>query len=122
MSVSSVGRPAVSAPVGVRARPRSPRGAGGRCRCASWSTSAASATVSSQARGWSGTPVGRPLQRRGEQRLLHGVLAGVELPVPADQRAEDLRRELAQQVLDRASRAASLLRGGSSMIRRTSIG
>ena len=43
---------------------------------------------------------GRPLQRRGEQRLLYRVLAGVELAVPADQRGEDLRRALAQQVLD----------------------
>jgi hypothetical protein len=43
---------------------------------------------------------GWPLQRRREQRLLHGVLVGVELTVPADQRAQDLRRELAQQVLN----------------------
>jgi len=41
-----------------------------------------------------------PLQRRGEERLLHRVLGRVELPVPAHQRAENLRRELAQQVLD----------------------
>ena len=38
-------------------------------------------------------PVGRPLRGGGEQRLLHRVLAGVELAVAADQRAEDLRRE-----------------------------
>ena len=37
---------------------------------------------------------------RGEQRLLHGVLGGVEVAVPADERAEDLRRQRAQQVLD----------------------
>ena len=42
----------------------------------------------------------RPLGRGGEQRLLHSVLRGIEMPVPADQRAEDLRRKLAQQVLD----------------------
>ena len=41
-----------------------------------------------------------PLRRGGEQRLLHGVLARVEPAVPTDERAEDLRRELAQQVLD----------------------
>ena len=40
----------------------------------------------------------RPLDRRGEQRLLHGVLARVEAPVPADEDAEDLRRQRAQQV------------------------
>src|SRR5690606_5844974 len=43
-----------------------------------------------------------PLDGRGEEGLLDGVLAGVEgpVPVPADERAEDLRREGAQQVLD----------------------
>jgi len=43
----------------------------------------------------------RPLPRGGQQRLLHGVLGGVEVPVAAHHRAEDLRRQLAQQVLDR---------------------
>ena len=42
----------------------------------------------------------RPLHGGGEQRLLHGVLAGVELAVPANEHAEDLRRERTQQVLD----------------------
>jgi hypothetical protein len=41
-----------------------------------------------------------PLQRRREQCLLHGVLAGVELTVASHEYAEDLRRELAQQILD----------------------
>ena len=54
--------------------------------------------MTSQARGLSGTPSLRPLDRRGEQRLLHGVLARVEAPVPADEDAEDLRRQGAQQV------------------------
>ena len=45
-------------------------------------------------------PVGWPLQGRREQRLLAGVLAQVKLPVPAHQRAEDLRRQFPQQVLD----------------------
>jgi hypothetical protein len=38
---------------------------------------------------------------RGEKRLLDGVLGGVEIAVPANERAKDLRRQLAQQVLDR---------------------
>ena len=42
----------------------------------------------------------RPLDGGGQQRLLDGVLAGVELAVAPDERAEDLRRQLAQQVLD----------------------
>lgn len=41
-----------------------------------------------------------PLPGRREQRLLYGVLGRVEVPVPSDQRAEDLRRVPAQQVLD----------------------
>ena len=44
--------------------------------------------------------VARPLRGGREQRLLHRVLGGVEVPVAAHQRAEDLRRQLAQQVLD----------------------
>lgn len=47
-----------------------------------------------------GHPIGRPLQRRREQRLLHGVLASVELAVLAHQRTQDLRGELPQQVCD----------------------
>jgi hypothetical protein len=46
-----------------------------------------------------GYPVAGPLLRGGQQRLLDGVLAGVEVPVPAQQGGEDLRREFAQQVL-----------------------
>src|SRR5439155_26884529 len=42
----------------------------------------------------------RPVQGRREQRLLNGVLGGGEVAVPANERAEDLRRQLAQQVLD----------------------
>ena len=44
--------------------------------------------------------VSRPVQGGREQRLLDGVLGGVEVAVPANERAEDLRRQLAQQVLD----------------------
>jgi hypothetical protein len=47
-----------------------------------------------------GHTLGRPLQRGGQQRLLHGVLACVELAVAAQQDAEDLRRKPAQEALD----------------------
>ena len=47
-----------------------------------------------------GYPLGRPLQRGREQRLLDRVLGGAEVAVPADQRGEGLRRDLAQQTLD----------------------
>ena len=54
-----------------------------------------------QPAAWTGwDSVGRPLARGGEQRLLDGVLGEVEMPVSSCQRAEDLRREVAQQVLD----------------------
>ena len=49
-----------------------------------------------------------------------GVLARVELAVPAHQGGEDPRRALAQQALDPDCAVHSW--GGSSMIRRTSIG
>lgn len=42
----------------------------------------------------------RPLPGRREQRLLYGVLGGVEMAVAPDQRAEDLRRVAVQQALD----------------------
>lgn len=41
-----------------------------------------------------------PLLCCGEQGFLHGVLRGREVPVPAHQRAEDLRGVQPQQVLD----------------------
>ena len=44
--------------------------------------------------------VGRPLVGRGQQPLLDGVLARVELSVASNERAEDLRRQAAQQALD----------------------
>ena len=46
-----------------------------------------------------GHAAGGPGRGGGDDRLLHGVLALLELPVPADEHAEDLRRQLAQQVL-----------------------
>jgi hypothetical protein len=47
-----------------------------------------------------GYPLVRPLRGGREQRLLQRVLGLVELAVPADEHAEDLRREFAQQALD----------------------
>ena len=41
----------------------------------------------------------RPLERGGEHGFLHGVLGQVEVAAAADECTEDLRRELAQQVL-----------------------
>jgi hypothetical protein len=52
--------------------------------------------------GLVGDAVARPGGRGGEQRLLHRVLAERELPVTADQHAEDLRRARPQQILERA--------------------
>ena len=61
-----------------------------------------------------------PSQRCGEERLLHGILARVELRIAPHQRAEDLRRELAQQILD--SGPGPQKSGGASMTWRTSMG
>ena len=69
------------------------------------------ATVDSQAAGLSGRPCAGHCTRRRDERLLHRVLGGVEVPVPAHQRAEDLRRELAQQVLGRRGRRSLVVRG-----------
>ncbi len=41
-----------------------------------------------------------PLRRGRDQRLLDGVLGGGEVPMTTRHGAEDLRRQLAQQVLD----------------------
>jgi len=38
--------------------------------------------------------------RRSEEGLLNRILGGVEVAVPANERPEDLRRGLAQQVLE----------------------
>ena len=65
-------------------------------------------------------PGSGPLQRGREQRLLDRVLARLELPVPADQRAENLRRAVAQQVLD-ANVGPHISAPEVCMIARTSI-
>ena len=87
-----------------RDRRRSPRVDGARSSPRSWSISRRVATVVSHAGGLIGTTLLGPLHRRREQRLLHRVLGGVEVAVATHQRAEDLRRELAQQVLGRRCR------------------
>ena len=68
-----------------------------------------------------GHALGRPVPGRREQRLLHGVLGGVEVAEAADEHAEDLRRQFAQQVLDAGPRAHSPL-AGAPITCRTSIG
>ena len=82
------------------------------------------ATWISQPRGLSGTPSSRPLQRRREQRLLHRVLGGGEVAEAPDHRAENLRRELAQQVLAGGvqGRGRHTSTGGALITSRTSIG
>ena len=81
-----------------RARP-APRGRVGTPRCGTGRCSRRDAVVTSQPSGCSGTP--SPASgRRDEKRLLDGVLGAVEVAVPPDEDGEDLRRELAQQVLD----------------------
>jgi hypothetical protein len=45
-----------------------------------------------------GQTVGWPGTRSGKERLLGGVFGYVEVPVTSDQRAEDPRRQPAQQV------------------------
>ena len=66
-----------------------------------------------------GAAVARPLLRGRQQRLLDRVLAGVEVAVAPDQRAEDLRHQRAQQVLGgrtagHRSEAASCMIGFTS--------
>ena len=79
--------------------------------------------------------VARPVIGGGEQRLLDGVLGSVEVARAARQRAEDPRREVAQQVLDgggaqigcpaacsRNAPISAAVDGASSMTWRTMIG
>jgi hypothetical protein len=51
-----------------------------------------------------GDALGGPLGRGGQQRLLYGVLGGLEVALVADERGEDPRRQRAQQVLDAGPR------------------
>ncbi len=68
-----------------------------------------------------GNAVGRPLLGGGEQRLLRPVLGVGEVAVPARDRAEDPRRQLAQQVLDTGRRRHSSGSAGACITGRTSI-
>ena len=113
VSVSSWSRRASSSGAGATASggspsPRRPRGRRRALSLRNWSISRREATVISQPRGLSGHALGGPLRRGREQRLLDRVLARVELPVPAHEHAEDLRRQLAQQVLDASGRRSHL--------------
>ena len=71
-----------------------------------------------------------PLHRRGEERLLHGVLGGGEIAEAADQGAEHLRGERPQQrvgpAVERVARVeigfAHRSSGGRLITWRTSIG
>jgi hypothetical protein len=67
-----------------------------------------------------GHAVARPLRGGGDERLLHRVLGRVEAPVAPHERAEDLRREPAQQVL-LGGRQLHTSSPPASMIGRTSI-
>src|SRR5512133_2052502 len=82
-----------------------------------------------------GNTVLRPVQRGREQRLLDCVLCSIEVTVAANERAKDLRRQLAQQVLDtgrhvqrlpptswRYDSISATLRGALSITCRTWIG
>ncbi len=62
--------------------------------------------------------VARPLPRRRQQRLLHRVLGGREIAEAADDRAEHLRRQLAQQAVGNRCHSC----GGALITWRTSIG
>ena len=83
------------------------------------------ATWISQARGLSGTPSLRPLNGGRHQCLLNRVLSGGEVAETADDRAENLRRQLAQQMLSvgvQRRRGHSSSSGGPLITCRTSIG
>jgi hypothetical protein len=74
-------------------------------------------------------PFFRPFRGSNQQRFLHRVLGGGEIAVPPDDRAEHLRRQLAQQVLARSPATSCRHRaglahgstGGALITSRTSI-
>ena len=63
-----------------------------------------------------------PLRGGSDQRLLHGVLAGLEVAIPANDGAQHAGRELAQQALRlRIERAQDCSVGGALITCRTSM-
>ena len=62
-----------------------------------------------------GHPLARPLRRRRDERLLDRVLAGREVAVAPHDDAQHLRREVAQQVLERRADVAVRGRGHQAM-------
>jgi hypothetical protein len=50
-----------------------------------------------------GDAVARPGRVRGDEGLLGGILGGGEVAAPAGEDADDLRRQVAQQVVDAAT-------------------
>src|SRR6266540_2440802 len=64
--------------------------------------------------------VGRPLDRRGLQRLLDRILATIEIAVTACQCTEDLRRQVPQQSLESGRRRIHISKPLRSITGRTS--
>src|SRR5689334_2745031 len=66
----------------------------------------------------------RPLHAGGDERFLHRVFGGGEVLEAADRRAENLRRELAQQILGGRIQSGNrhTSTGGALITSRTSIG
>ena len=62
-----------------------------------------------------GHPLARPLRRGRDERLLNRVLAGGEIAVTPHDDAQHLRRDLAQQALDRRDDVAVRRRGHQAM-------
>jgi len=81
------------------------------------------ADMDQPAPGVVGHPFFRPLQGRREQSFLHRVLGGGEIAKPPDDRAKNLRGELAQQVLAGKlhGRRAHTSTGGALITSRTSM-
>jgi hypothetical protein len=64
----------------------------------------------------------RYLPGRGQQSLLDGVLRRLEVPEPAGDHAESLRRQLAQQILDLGRRPHRPVRSAARLVTHQSAG
>ena len=95
-----------------------------RCFAAEVIGHAAGRDVNEPAARIVGDPFLRPLHARRDQRLLHRIFGGGEIPEAADDGAENLRRELAQQALGVRiqPRGRHGSTGGALITSRTSIG